>query len=106
MDGFPDEQGRELIFRAYVEALGESPETYRESAKEVEAWASGLDATSLITFKDREGPVDKFMQVRRGWEKRGEGRGEDKREGVEREVEEEGGNERHEGWRAMEGNWK
>lgn len=74
MDGFPNEQGREDIFRAYVEALGESPETYRESTKEVEAWASGLDATSLIAFKDREGPVDKLLQVR-GWEKWEEGRG-------------------------------
>eukprot|EP00897_Mesotaenium_endlicherianum_P000466 jgi/Mesen1/1041/ME000122S00042 len=62
MDGYGGPDEKERIFRAYVEALKESPEEYRSDAQKLEEWAGGLDAAALIDFGSRDGPVEGLLK--------------------------------------------
>ncbi|GJP42485.1 hypothetical protein CLOM_g2040 [Closterium sp. NIES-68] len=62
MDGYPSPAERDAIFKAYIEALEESPKTYREDATRLEQWAAGLTADELIDLGSREGDVERSLQ--------------------------------------------
>lgn len=63
LDGYPVPNEREVIFKAYVDALNEDPKIYRADAERLESWASELtSATSLVDFASSEGPVEKDLQ--------------------------------------------
>eukprot|EP00270_Netrium_digitus_P012317 TRINITY_DN398_c0_g1_i1.p1 TRINITY_DN398_c0_g1~~TRINITY_DN398_c0_g1_i1.p1 ORF type:complete len:316 (-),score=105.38 TRINITY_DN398_c0_g1_i1:326-1273(-) len=63
MDGFPYPSDSDAIFRAYIGALTEDPDQYRKDAAELEEWAAALEgADALISFKQRDGPVETVMK--------------------------------------------
>ncbi|KAK1326159.1 hypothetical protein QJS10_CPA01g01107 [Acorus calamus] len=62
MDGYPSNEDREAIFRAYIQALKEDPEQFRKDAQKLEEWARPQNATSLVEFQSREGEVDAILK--------------------------------------------
>ncbi|KAJ0974880.1 hypothetical protein J5N97_016845 [Dioscorea zingiberensis] len=62
MEGYPSNEDREAIFRAYIEALKEDPEQYRKDAQKLEEWARSQTADSLVDFPSREGEVESLMK--------------------------------------------
>eukprot|EP00271_Cylindrocystis_brebissonii_P014735 TRINITY_DN36220_c0_g1_i1.p1 TRINITY_DN36220_c0_g1~~TRINITY_DN36220_c0_g1_i1.p1 ORF type:complete len:344 (-),score=67.02 TRINITY_DN36220_c0_g1_i1:623-1552(-) len=64
LDGYPNEPDKEAIFKAYIEALKEDPETYRRDAAQLVEWAGKMDATSLCDFSSRseDGPVEAVLK--------------------------------------------
>ncbi|KAK1396229.1 Protein THYLAKOID FORMATION 1 chloroplastic [Heracleum sosnowskyi] len=42
MEGYPSDEDREAIFRAYIKALREDPEQYRSDAQKLEEWLKEL----------------------------------------------------------------
>ncbi|CAI5470946.1 unnamed protein product [Closterium sp. Yama58-4] len=62
MDGYPSPAERDAIFKAYVEALNESPKTYRDDAARLEQWAAGLTADDLIDINNRDGDVERSLK--------------------------------------------
>jgi len=58
MDGFRSaSDDRDIIFDAYINALGENPAQYRADADEVEAWAKGLNEDTMIASIGDATPV-------------------------------------------------
>ncbi|GBG67095.1 hypothetical protein CBR_g78876 [Chara braunii] len=55
MDGYPDPESRDAIFRAYVLALQEDPDQYRKDAVAILEWAAGQDSTNILAFAQGEG---------------------------------------------------
>ncbi|CAA0816104.1 Protein THYLAKOID FORMATION 1- chloroplastic, partial [Striga hermonthica] len=62
MDGYPSNEDRETIFKAYIEALNEDPAQYRADAQKLEEWARSQTATSLVDFASREGEVENILK--------------------------------------------
>ncbi|KAL8502274.1 hypothetical protein ACS0TY_021414 [Phlomoides rotata] len=62
MDGYPSDEDREAIFKAYIEALNEDPAQYRADAQKVEEWARSQSASSLVDFASREGEVESILK--------------------------------------------
>ncbi|XP_057874155.2 protein THYLAKOID FORMATION1, chloroplastic isoform X2 [Cryptomeria japonica] len=62
MDGYPSDEDREAIFRAYINALKEDPEQYRNDAKKMEEWASSQNASSIVEFLSRDGEVEGILK--------------------------------------------
>ncbi|KAL3647152.1 Protein THYLAKOID FORMATION 1, chloroplastic [Castilleja foliolosa] len=62
MDGYPRNEDREAIFKAYIEALNEDPAQYRADAQKLEEWARSQSANSLVDFKSREGEVEDILK--------------------------------------------
>ncbi|KAJ4980367.1 hypothetical protein NE237_031204 [Protea cynaroides] len=62
MEGYPSNEDREAIFKAYVQALEEDPEQYRNDAKKLEDWARAQNASSLVEFPSREGEVEGILK--------------------------------------------
>ncbi|XP_002985488.2 protein THYLAKOID FORMATION 1, chloroplastic [Selaginella moellendorffii] len=62
MDGYPNAQDSEAIFKAYIEALGEDPDQYRKDAKKLEEWASSQTASSLASFNSGDGDVEEVLK--------------------------------------------
>lgn len=61
MEGYPNLEDQDAIFRAYIESLREDPEQYRDDAKRLEEWARSEDATTLIDFSSRRGNVENIL---------------------------------------------
>ncbi|XP_047939590.1 protein THYLAKOID FORMATION1, chloroplastic-like [Salvia hispanica] len=62
MEGYPSNEDREAIFKAYVEALNEDPAQYRADAQKVEEWARSQSAATLVDFASREGEVEDILK--------------------------------------------
>ncbi|KAL0354197.1 UNVERIFIED_CONTAM: protein THYLAKOID FORMATION1, chloroplastic [Sesamum angustifolium] len=62
MEGYPSDEDREAIFKAYIEALNEDPAQYRADAKKLEEWARSQSASSLVDFASREGEVEGILK--------------------------------------------
>ncbi|KAL3820972.1 hypothetical protein ACJIZ3_006877 [Penstemon smallii] len=73
MDGYPSDEDRDAIFKAYIEALNEDPTQYRNYAKakfsycradaqKLEEWARAQSASSLVDFTSREGEVEGILK--------------------------------------------
>lgn len=62
MDGYPSDEDREAIFRAYIIALREDPEQYRNDAIKMEEWASSQNANSIVDFLSRDGEVEGILK--------------------------------------------
>ncbi|XP_078428568.1 photosystem II reaction center PSB29 protein [Wolffia australiana] len=58
MDGYPYNDDRDAIFKAYIAALNEDPEVYRSDAKKMEEWARAQNSISLVDFPSREGDIE------------------------------------------------
>ncbi|KAM0059097.1 putative protein Thf1 [Helianthus debilis subsp. tardiflorus] len=62
MDGYPSEDDREAIFQAYVKALNEDPQQYRDDAQKLETWARAQNASSLVDFSSKTGEVEDMLK--------------------------------------------
>ncbi|XP_026663341.2 protein THYLAKOID FORMATION1, chloroplastic-like isoform X2 [Phoenix dactylifera] len=62
MEGYPSNDDRDAIFRAYIQALKEDPEQYRCDAQKLEEWARAQNANSLADFSSREGEVEDILK--------------------------------------------
>ncbi|CAL5403582.1 unnamed protein product [Camellia sinensis] len=62
MEGYPSDEDREAIFQAYINALKEDPDQYRNDAKRLEEWARAQNASSLINFSSSEGEVEGLLK--------------------------------------------
>ncbi|XP_039145941.1 protein THYLAKOID FORMATION1, chloroplastic [Dioscorea cayenensis subsp. rotundata] len=62
MEGYPSNEDREAIFRAYIEALKEDPEQYRKDALKMEEWACAQTSATLVDFSSREGEVESILK--------------------------------------------
>jgi photosystem II biogenesis protein Psp29 len=61
-DGYRNgEEEKDLIFRAYINALQEKPEQYREDAEALEEWAGNQTAESVLNF-DGSSPAEQALQ--------------------------------------------
>ncbi|CAN1844054.1 Protein THYLAKOID FORMATION1, chloroplastic [Linum perenne] len=63
MEGYPVDEDREIIFQAYIKALQEEPEQYRNDANKLEEWARAQTAASLVEFPSREGEVEGLLKA-------------------------------------------
>jgi len=52
---------KELIFKAYINCLKESPEQYRKDAEALEEWAGEQTAASVLSFEG-DSPAEKALQ--------------------------------------------
>ncbi|KAJ7948241.1 protein THYLAKOID FORMATION1, chloroplastic-like [Quillaja saponaria] len=62
MEGYPSNEDRDAIFKAYINALNEDPEQYRIDAQKLEGWAQAQNSTSLAEFSSREGEVEAILK--------------------------------------------
>ncbi|KZV52200.1 hypothetical protein F511_07155 [Dorcoceras hygrometricum] len=80
MDGYPGDEDRDAIFKAYVEALKEDPAQYRHvetfctsfaitifvlvgaDAVKVEEWARAQSSSTLVDFGSRQGEVEGYLK--------------------------------------------
>ncbi|KAJ4847879.1 Protein THYLAKOID FORMATION 1, chloroplastic [Turnera subulata] len=62
MEGYPSDEDKDAIFKAYVEALNEEPEQYRTDAAKLEEWAKTQTSSSLVEFASREGEVEGILK--------------------------------------------
>lgn len=62
MEGYPSNEDREAIFRAYIEALKEDPEQYRKDAQKMEEWARAQTSATLVDFTSRQGEVESILK--------------------------------------------
>ncbi|XP_050380489.1 protein THYLAKOID FORMATION1, chloroplastic [Argentina anserina] len=62
MDGYPSEEDKDAIFKAYVNALKEDPEQYRTDAIKLEEWARTQTSSSLVEFPSKEGEVEGILK--------------------------------------------
>ncbi|KMZ63330.1 Protein thf1 [Zostera marina] len=62
MDGYPNNEDRDVIFGAYIRALNEDPELYRSDAQKLEEWSSTQNANSLAEFASKEGGVEDILK--------------------------------------------
>ncbi|KAK6120595.1 hypothetical protein DH2020_045660 [Rehmannia glutinosa] len=59
MEGYPSDEDRDAIFKAYIEALNEDPAQYRHK---VEEWARAQSPNSLVDFTSREGEIEDILK--------------------------------------------
>ncbi|XP_065875389.1 protein THYLAKOID FORMATION1, chloroplastic [Euphorbia lathyris] len=62
MEGYPSDEDREAIFKAYINALNEEPEQYRNDARKLEEWARSQSSASLVEFSTKEGEVEGILK--------------------------------------------
>ncbi|XP_073143423.1 protein THYLAKOID FORMATION1, chloroplastic [Henckelia pumila] len=62
MDGYPSDEDRDAIFKAYIEALKEDPAQYRADAVKLEEWARAQSSSTLVDFGSREGEIEGYMK--------------------------------------------
>ncbi|MCD7467264.1 Protein THYLAKOID FORMATION 1, chloroplastic [Datura stramonium] len=62
MEGYPSEEDRDAIFKAYIEALKEDPEQYRADAQKLEEWARAQNANSLVDFSSKDGEIENIFK--------------------------------------------
>ncbi|KAK6142513.1 hypothetical protein DH2020_022861 [Rehmannia glutinosa] len=62
MEGYPSDEDRDAIFKAYIEALNEDPAQYRLDAQKVEEWARAQSPNSLVDFTSREGEIEDILK--------------------------------------------
>ncbi|XP_010467756.1 PREDICTED: protein THYLAKOID FORMATION 1, chloroplastic [Camelina sativa] len=62
MDGYPSDQDRDAIFKAYIQALNEDPKQYRIDAQKMEEWARSQTSASLVDFSSKEGEVESLLK--------------------------------------------
>ncbi|KAJ3670288.1 hypothetical protein LUZ60_010612 [Juncus effusus] len=62
MEGYPSDEDKEAIFKAYVGALKEDPDQYRADAQKMEEWARAQNASSLVEFQSKEGEVEGLLR--------------------------------------------
>ncbi|OMO98878.1 Photosystem II Psp29, biogenesis [Corchorus olitorius] len=62
MEGYPSDEDRDAIFQAYIRALNEEPEQYRNDARKLEEWARAQTSSSLIEFPSRDGEVEAILK--------------------------------------------
>ncbi|KAG7584591.1 Protein Thf1 [Arabidopsis suecica] len=62
MEGYPSDQDRDAIFKAYIEALNEDPKQYRIDAQKMEEWARSQTSASLVDFSSREGEIEALLK--------------------------------------------
>ncbi|CAJ2660407.1 protein THYLAKOID FORMATION1, chloroplastic-like [Trifolium pratense] len=62
MEGYSSEEERDVIFKAYINALKEDPEQYRIDAQKLEEWARTQNSTSLVEFSSKEGEIEGILK--------------------------------------------
>ncbi|XP_057526546.1 protein THYLAKOID FORMATION1, chloroplastic-like isoform X2 [Amaranthus tricolor] len=62
MEGYPSDEDRNAIFKAYIEALKEDPEQYRKDTQKLEEWARAQTPASLVEFSSREGEIEGILK--------------------------------------------
>lgn len=62
MEGYPSDEDRETIFKAYIKALNEDPDQYRADAQKLEEWARSQTAFTLVDFASRDGEVEAALK--------------------------------------------
>ncbi|KAI4325108.1 hypothetical protein MLD38_030532 [Melastoma candidum] len=62
MEGYPSDEDREAIFKAYIRALNEDPEQYRADALKLEEWARSQNPDTLVDFSARGGEVEEILK--------------------------------------------
>ncbi|CAI9784438.1 unnamed protein product [Fraxinus pennsylvanica] len=62
MEGYPSDEDRETIFKAYIKALNEDPDQYRADAQKLEEWARSQTASTLVDFASRDGEVEATLK--------------------------------------------
>ncbi|KAK4714285.1 hypothetical protein R3W88_020192 [Solanum pinnatisectum] len=62
MEGYPSEEDRNAIFKAYIEALKEDPEQYRADAQKLEEWACTQNANTLVDFSSKDGEIENIFK--------------------------------------------
>lgn len=62
MDGYPSDEDKENIFKAYVNALNEDPQQYRSDAQKLEEWARTQSSATLVDFSSREGEIEGVLK--------------------------------------------
>ncbi|KAM3395487.1 protein THYLAKOID FORMATION1, chloroplastic [Capsicum galapagoense] len=62
MEGYPSEEDRDAIFKAYIEALKEDPQQYRVDAQKLEEWARTQNANMLVDFSSRDGEIENIFK--------------------------------------------
>ncbi|CAN8270982.1 unnamed protein product [Cochlearia groenlandica] len=62
MEGYPSDQDRDSIFKAYIEALNEDPNQYRIDAQKMEEWAKSQNSGSLVDFASKEGEIEAILK--------------------------------------------
>ncbi|CAH8262924.1 unnamed protein product [Arabidopsis lyrata] len=62
MEGYPSDQDRDAIFKAYIEALNEDPKQYRIDAQKMEEWARSQTSASLVDFSSRQGEIEALLK--------------------------------------------
>lgn len=61
-DGFPSNEDRDLIFKAYIGALKEDPEQYRSDAVKLEEWAKEQSSSTVVSFAERDGEAEILLK--------------------------------------------
>ncbi|XP_057729337.1 protein THYLAKOID FORMATION1, chloroplastic-like [Arachis stenosperma] len=62
MEGYPSDEDRDAIFKAYINALNEDPEQYRKDAQKLEEWARAQNLTSLVEFSSKDGEIEGILK--------------------------------------------
>lgn len=62
MEGYPSEEDRDAIFKAYIGALKEDPEQYRADARKLEEWARTQNASTLVDFSSKDGEIENIFK--------------------------------------------
>ncbi|KAF0905086.1 hypothetical protein E2562_000889 [Oryza meyeriana var. granulata] len=62
MEGYPSNEDRDAIFKAYITALNEDPEQYRADAQKMEEWARSQNGNSLVEFSSRDGEIEAILK--------------------------------------------
>uniref|UniRef100_K3ZWI7 Protein THYLAKOID FORMATION1, chloroplastic n=1 Tax=Setaria italica TaxID=4555 RepID=K3ZWI7_SETIT len=62
MDGYPSNEDRDSIFKAYITALNEDPDQYRADAQKMEEWARSQNGSSLVDFSSRDGEIEAILK--------------------------------------------
>jgi len=62
MEGYPSNEDRDSIFKAYITALNEDPDQYRADALKMEEWARSQNGSSLVDFSSRDGEIESILK--------------------------------------------
>ncbi|XP_022742580.1 protein THYLAKOID FORMATION 1, chloroplastic-like isoform X2 [Durio zibethinus] len=62
MEGYPSDEDRDAIFQAYINALKEDPQQYRDDAQKLEEWARAQTSSSLVEFPSRDGEIEAMLK--------------------------------------------
>ncbi|CAO2047969.1 unnamed protein product [Urochloa humidicola] len=61
-EGYPSNEDKESIFKAYITALNEDPDQYRADAQKMEDWARSQNGNSLVDFASRDGEIESILK--------------------------------------------